>query len=61
MLRKRIPSVLLVATLTITMPAMPASAQSSRYVLTSVEQTVDVGNWQITAPHRSIVPPNANV
>jgi hypothetical protein len=47
---------LFVVTLTIAMPGEPALAQSTRYVLTSVEQNIDVGNWQITARETGVVP-----
>ena len=38
---------LLVVTMSIAMPNEPLSAQGNRYVLMSVEQNIDVGDWQI--------------
>ena len=40
---------LLIITLTLVIPGNPARAQSTRYVLTSAEQNVDVEDWKITA------------
>jgi hypothetical protein len=47
---------LFVVLLTIPTAAEPPQTKSSRYVLTSVEQNIDVGNWQITARETGIVP-----
>jgi hypothetical protein len=47
---------LILATLTVTVPANPAAAQSARHVLTSVEQNIDLENWQITARDTGISP-----
>src|ERR671923_1922657 len=47
---------LFIVTLTITMPGEPAVAQSTRYVLTSAEQNIDVGNWQISARDTGVAP-----
>lgn len=38
---------LFVVTLSLATPDEPLSAQRARHVLTSVEQNIDVGNWQI--------------
>lgn len=40
---------LLIITLAIVMPGNLARAQNARFVLTSVEQNIDLENWQITA------------
>ena len=40
---------LFIMTLTIVMPSHPSAAQGVRYVLTNVEQNVDLDTWQITA------------
>ena len=47
---------LIVLTLTLALPAEQAPAQSARYVLTSVEQNIDVGDWQITARETGVAP-----
>jgi Domain of unknown function (DUF4432) len=56
LLRKCITHAMLVLTLTMTMPATPALAQTARYVLTSVERNVDMGDWQITARETGVAP-----
>ena len=40
---------LILIPLTIAMSGEPAPAQGARHVLTSVEQNIDVGDWQISA------------
>jgi hypothetical protein len=45
-----------VLTLSLTTPDEPLSAQSVRYVLTSVEQNIDVGNWQIGGRETAVAP-----
>ena len=47
---------LLVVTLTGTAPAERLSAQGGRYLLTSVEQNIDVGDWQIGPRETSVAP-----
>ena len=37
-------------------PDEPVSAQSGRYVLTSVEQNIDVGDWEIGARETAVAP-----
>jgi hypothetical protein len=46
--------VLLVVVLVAAMPVEPSRAQISRSVITSVEQNIDVGDWQITARETGI-------
>ena len=48
--------VLFIVAFVVAMPASPGRAQSRRYVLTSVEQNIDVENWQITAREAGIAP-----
>jgi hypothetical protein len=45
-----------VVTLILAMAGQPASTQSARYVLTSVEQNIDVGDWQISARDTGVAP-----
>lgn len=47
---------LILATLAIIIPGNPAAAQSVRHVLTSVEQNIDLENWQITARDTGVSP-----
>jgi hypothetical protein len=47
---------LIVVSLTLAMPGEPARAQSARYVLTSVEQNIDVESWQIGARETGVAP-----
>jgi Domain of unknown function (DUF4432) len=47
---------LFVVTLIIAMPDEPASGQSTRYVLTSVERNIDPQDWQITAHDTGVAP-----
>ncbi|HEU4937949.1 MAG TPA: aldose 1-epimerase family protein [Vicinamibacterales bacterium] len=47
---------LILATLAIVIPGDPAAAQSVRHVLTSVEQNIDLENWQITARDTGVSP-----
>jgi hypothetical protein len=46
----------LVVALIIAMPDEPASGQSTRYVLTSVERNIDPQDWQITARDTGVAP-----
>jgi Domain of unknown function (DUF4432) len=45
-----------VATLSVVTPNEPQAAQGSRYLLTSVEQNIDVGDWQIDGRETGIAP-----
>jgi hypothetical protein len=45
-----------VVILSLTMPDEPLSAQGARHVLTSVEQNIDVGDWQIGPRETAIAP-----
>jgi hypothetical protein len=45
-----------IVTVSVVMPDDPLSAQAARYVLTSVEQNIDVGDWQIGARETSVAP-----
>ncbi len=47
---------LLVGPLTIEIPGNTVSAQSARYVLTSVDQNIDVGDWRIDARKTGVAP-----
>ena len=47
---------LLVATLTIAAPDDTVRAQNNRYVLTSVAQNIDVGDWRIDARKTGVAP-----
>jgi len=47
---------LILATLAIIIPGNPAAAQSVRHVLTSVEQNIDLENWEITARDTGVSP-----
>jgi hypothetical protein len=47
---------LVVGTVTIAIPDEPLSAQRNRYVLTSVEQNIDLGDWQIGPRETGIAP-----
>ena len=47
---------LFLATLTLSASDGPPSPQGNRYVLTSVEQNIDVGNWQIDARETTVAP-----
>ena len=55
-MRTPILLLLLVFALSLTLPGEPARAQSARYLLTSVEQNVDVGNWQIGSRETGVAP-----
>jgi hypothetical protein len=46
----------LVVALIVAMPDEPASGQSTRYVLTSVERNIDPQDWQITARDTGVAP-----
>lgn len=47
---------LVVVTVSLAAPDEPRSAQGARYVLTSVEQNIDVGNWQISGRETAVAP-----
>src|SRR6185436_11318611 len=47
---------LFVAILTVAILGDPAVAQSKRYVLTSVEQNIDIENWQLSARESGVSP-----
>jgi hypothetical protein len=47
---------MVVVTLNLTAPDEPLSAQGTRHVLTSVEQNIDVGQWQIDARDTAVAP-----
>ena len=47
---------LLVATLTVATPGNTVRAQNNRYVLTSVQQNIDVGDWRIDARKTGVAP-----
>ena len=45
-----------VVALSLAIPDQPLSAQAARYLLTSVEQNIDVGNWQIGGRETAVAP-----
>ena len=47
---------LIAVALSLALPGGQARAPSARYVLTSVEQNIDAGNWQITARETGVAP-----
>ena len=47
---------LFVVTLTVAVAGNPSAAQSARYVLTNVEQNIDLENWQLTARDTGVAP-----
>src|SRR5688572_3125218 len=47
---------LLVASLTIATPDSTVRAQHNRYVLTSVQKNIDVGDWRIDARKTGVAP-----
>ena len=47
---------LVALSLSLATPGQRLSAQNARYVLTSVEQNIDVGNWQIGGRETGVAP-----